>query len=873
MLVPLDQAAALGRRRIGGKALGLARLMERGLPVPPGVVIPVRAFREFLQHNGLWKSAQRLGRIPDPQRGRALRAAVLAADLPPALAAALRAQVPALGPDLVVRSSGVDEDAGDQSFAGLFHTEIGVAPGDPLELAVKRCWASAFDDRVLAYANRADGRTRLRSHRREGPGMALVVQRLVRARVSGVIFSVNAMTGSWRQMTVEACWGLGEALVGGHVVPDHYLVRRPRRLPGALQRLAARLRLEPLERSVQAQERELVLGPRGVEWQAVPAVRRDSPKLNDDELLHLCRLALRAEAQGGGPQDVEWAMDARGETWLVQSRPITSPPAPDRSARTLWTRRFIGERWSEPATPLGWSLVRPLLEHFIAYPRTTAARLGGDPSLRLIDGAPYINATVFRHLSFKLPGLPPPRFMMDMLPPDEERAWLTRFGGAPGVRVYAAILKETFDERRWRRFRWNPFTNHRSWEALEKLLVREVPRQVTPPPAATDPVRALERARAGMELARAYVKVHVTSLLFANLWYQVVEGMLAVLLGPGSERVAGEVLRCPEWNLTILTHHDLWQLAQRARELDADLSEVPAPGTPFADVFEAFIERHGHRSDASWEIMSPRWAEHPERVLALLRHSVDAGEADPRVRARELSAQGDRALAALLARIDDPVRRAGVRYLVQLTRRYLLLRENQRYHFDRLLFAVKRNYLVIGRWAVQQGALACAEDVRFLEADQVESLVAGRLEPQRARAEADRRGARFARQLERSPPDFLVDGQPVLAEKAGRRLTGLGTSPGVARGPVRVVADLEGAQRLRPGEILVARAVDPGWTPLFPVIEGLVLELGSQLSHGAVVAREYELPMVVNVRGATTLLEDGVEVVVDGARGLVWVHD
>ncbi len=870
LLLPIDRAASAGRRAIGGKAEGLARLAEQGLPVPPGFVIPVEAFRAFLRHQGLWRSARRLERAPDPQRARALRAAVRAASLPPELAAALRAAAPSLGPTLVVRSSGVDEDAGEQSWAGLFRTELGVRPGDALERAVLACWASAFEDRALAYAQQRRGRTT--RGRGRGPGMALVVQRLVRAEVSGVTFSVNAMTGSWRQMTVEACWGLGEALVGGHVVPDHYLVRRPRRLPRPLQRVAARLRLEPLERAVWPQERELVLRETGVGWRRVPEARQGRPKLSDDQLLALCRLALRAEALGGCPQDVEWALDASGEPWLLQSRPITTAPAPNRSARTLWTRRFIGERWSEPATPLGWSLVRPLLEHFIAYPRTTRAWLGGDPALCLVDGAPYINATVFRHLSFKLPGLPPPRFMMDMLPPAEERDWMARFAGAPGLRVYASILKETYDERRWRRFRWNPFTNHRAWDRLEAMLEREVPRQVEPPPADRDPQRALDRAGAGVELARAYVKVHVTSLLFANLWYQVVEGLLAVWLGPGSEGLASELLRGPEPNLTIRTNHELWELAQRARALGASFDALPAPGSPFGRELATFLGRHGHRSEASWEIMSPRWAEQPERVLALLRHSLEAGEGDPRERAHEAGARSERALERLLARVDHPLRRAALARLVRLTRAYLLLRENQRYHFDRLLFAVKRNYLLVGHWAVERGALERAEDVRFLLADQVEALVAGQLEPARARAEAGRRKERWERQRKLAPPDFLVDGQPVDTDGDGRRLSGLGTSPGLARGPVRVARDLEAAQALRPGEILVARAVDPGWTPLFPVAAGLVLELGSQLSHGAVVAREYGLPMVVNIRGATQQLEDGQQVVVDGARGLVWIH-
>ena len=860
-LVPLHEAAALGRRRVGGKALGLARLADRGLPVPPGFVIPVEEFRAFLKSAGLWRSARELARTPDPVRARALRGALLAAALPPVLAGALRHAAGSLGSLLVVRSSAIEEDAGEASWAGVFHTELGVAPGDALERAVLTCWASAFEERALAYGRR--GRT---------PGMALVVQRLVPARTAGVVFSVNALTGSWRQMTVEAVWGLGEGLVGGHLVPDHILVQRPRRLPEPLQRVAARVRLEVLEEATQLQERELVQISGGVAWAEVPTSRRATPKLSREQTLRLCRLALRTEALAGCPQDVEWAIDAAGEVWLLQARPITTPPEPPREARTLWTRRFIGERWSEPATPLGWSLVRPLLEHFIAYPRTSRAQLGGGPALRLFEGAPYINATVFRHLAFKLPGLPPPRFMMDMLPPDEERAWMRRFAARPGYRVYAGILRETWDERRWERFRWNPLTNHRAWDALQRRLEAEVPARVAPPPGDADPVRALARAEAGMELARDYVKVHVTSLLFANLWYQVVEGLLAAWLGAEGERLAPVVLRCPGENLTIATHHDLWALARRARAMGADLSEVPAPGSPFGHELAKFLDHHGHRSDASWEIMSPRWADRPERVLALMRRSLAADDEDPRARAQAQAQESAAALAVLRARATGPLQREVLTRLVDLTRAYLLLRENQRYHFDRLLWAVQRDFLVVGAWAAARGALQQADHVRFLEADELRALVEGRLEPAVARAEAEARAVRDACWRASTPPDFLVEDHALADEPQGPRLVGLGTSAGVARGPARILRDLSEAERLRPGEILVTRAVDPGWTPLFSVAAGLVLELGSQLSHGAVVAREYRLPMVVNVRGATTRLRTGQELTVDGRRGLVWVH-
>ncbi len=869
LLVPLEQAASLPRRRVGGKALGLARLVARGLPVPAGVVLPVEVFRDFLRRNGLWRSACDLARSGDPARSRALRASVESAPLPPGLSAELRRLGEQLGPWMAVRSSCVDEDGDEHSWAGVFRSELGVRPGPELELALRRCWASTFGERALAYAARQESPSRGSAR----PGMALVLQQLVRARCAGVAFSVNAMTGSWREMTVEAAWGLGEAVVGGHVVPDHYLVQRPRRLPEPLQRLAARVRLEVVEESVQPQQRWLVVGREGLGWRPVPRRRRRRRKLSRDQLMRVCRLALRAEALGRCPQDVEWALDRRGAVWLLQARPVTAPSAPYRVAESLWTRRFIGERWSEPATPLGWSLVRPLLEHFIAYPRTTDRFLGGGPSLRLVQGAPFINATVFRHLAFKLPGLPPPRFMMDMLPPEEERAWMARFAGPPGVRVYAAILRETFDERRWKRFRWNPFGNHKAWQELELRLEREVPARVAPPAGATDPVQALARAEAGMELAREYVKVHVTSLLFANLWYQLVGGLLAVWLGPQGASLATELLRCPEENLTIATHHDLWTLAQRAAELEVDLDVVPDPNSPFGRELESFLARHGHRSEASWEIMSPRWAEHPERVLSLLRHSVGADEADPRERAREQGRAGQRALRQLEELVQEPVRRRVLRYLVDLTRAYLLLRENQRYHFDRLLFAAKRNYLVVGQAACDRGVLHEPLDVRFLEADEVEALVRAELEAEQVRAlVAQRREQHLAWRAD-PPPDFLLGRELVpVPDEPGRRLQGLGTSPGVVRGRVRVAADLECAGRLQAGEILVARAVDPSWTPLFSVAGGLVLELGSQLSHGAVVAREYRLPMVVNLRGATQLLQDGQEVVVDGARGLVWLH-
>jgi pyruvate,water dikinase len=856
------------RERVGGKAVGLARLASRALPVPEGFVIPVSVFRDFLTSRGLLERAERACRSADPCALDALTKAVLASPLPEPLARRLGREASRLGPSLAVRSSGIQEDHRRASFAGLYHTALGVRP-DRLGAALLVCWSSAFNQEAISYARRAG----LDSV----PGMAVLVQRMIPARASGVVFTTNPLTGSYKEMIVEAVFGLGEALVSGKVVPDHYLVRRPRRLPSAVQRVAARVRLDVLDESVAEQERRLVLRDGVTVWEEVPEEERSLRKISRENLLRLCRLALRVEAVSGCPQDVEWVLSQDGKLVLLQARPVTASPGPIRGDGVLWTRRFIGERWNGPATPLGWSLIEPLLRHFIAYPETHARYLGNGEALRLLNGAPYINATVFRHLAFKLPGAPPPRFMMEMLPPEEERSWNDRFAAPPDFRVYASILGETWKERRWRRFRWNPLTNHLAWDAFEVRLERELPSLLEPlrGDVRLSGPEALTLAERGMELVRAYIKIHVTSLLFANLLYQIVGNLVRVWAGPEGENLARDLLCCPGRNLTVLVNQDIWRLARLARESEADLTHAPDPDSDFGLAFADLLARHGHRSDASWEIMSDRWVERPERVLDLLRRVLEGGaEEDPGLRANAQAAIAEAAVRRLATQVTPPLRRAFLLRAVDLTRKYLLLRENQRYHFDRLLYAIKRVYLAVGRGMVEAGLCEREGDVRLLRADEVAAWVEGSLPEARIRELLRVRAATLDRQSRLRPPDFLK-GDEVLptSEDASRRLSGLGASPGQARGQVRILRSLEEAGRLRKGEILVAPSIDPGWTPLLLSARGLILELGGQLSHGAVVAREYHLPAVVNVRNACLLFQDGMEVTIDGTRGKVWIHE
>lgn len=832
MILSLTELAAQDpralRRAVGGKAAGLAGLVAMGLPVPPAVVVPVEALQAHLTAAGLWAAAR---------RGEDLSEALAGTRMAPALSAALRAAVSTLGPAeellLAVRSSAVDEDQGAASFAGQYLTLLGVRPGPALDEAVLRCWASAWSPVAAAY-RQARGRKGIAA-----APMAVVVQRLVQPRCAGVMFTVNPANGSWRELVVEAAWGQGEAVVSGAVVPELHRVRRPRRTPRPVQRLLARARLEPIATTPGQQELRLRVDPRAARpellSEPLPVELKRRPCLEREELLRLCRLGLRVEGRLGGPADVEWALDEGGTAWVLQARPVTAGADVRRSGPALWTRRFVGERWTAPATPLGWSLMRELLEWFIAYPETSRRLLGGEAPTRLHRHAPYFNVTVFRHLAFKAPGFPPPRFMVELLPPDEERTWLRRRAQAPDLRVYASILSETLRERRWQRFRWNLFTNPRAWTALLPELDRALSELSAPIPHRAE---ALARTQACMGLARQYVKVHICSLLFANIWFQAAA---AALEADGMGALELDLLSPPEHSLTARVNRDLWRLGRGELAL------------------EDLLAAHGHRADGSWELFTPRWREEPAQALELA--GVAALGPDPEIAARVASQRAREALGRL---------RGPTAAVVRLARSYLALREDQRYAFDRITWAWKQAWL----WLEADAGLA----LRYLEQGEVRSLLDGELPRAHAqglieRRHAEREEERARRAAGDEPPTFLVGDEQAPDDLApGRVLEGTGISPGVATGPARILRSLGDAHRLRPGDILVTRATDPAWTPLFLNARGVVLELGGMLSHGAVLAREYRLPAVVNVAGATSVLQDGQTITVDGGSGRVWLR-
>ncbi len=836
--IPLVEIAESDIDVCGGKAVGLALLVRKKLPVPEGFVLPVGCFESLARGADIDLNTTKLSEI---------REAIGDMKFPEELLESVLREARLLGfggggensVRLAVRSSAVDEDASDHSFAGQYLSVLNVVDQAGLIQAILSCWASWFSDGAAVYRRRSGVRS-------EKFGMAVIVQRLVDSYKSGVMFTINPHSGSWNEMVVEAVHGQAEAVVSGAVSADRYIFRRPKIRRGrSLNRVSARVRVEEVSSDVVEQLRELLPSEDGgLVWSEVANPRER--KLSREDSAKLARIGLRIERMTGLPQDIEWAQNSRGEFFLLQSRAITSTPLKRPPDEVLWTRRFFGERWSGVASPMGWSITDDLLRWFVEYPLTSKRFLGDSEPTRLIMGRPYFNVTVFRHLMFKFPSAPPPRFILEFFPPEEERRWLRRRAAAPNFLLYGYIFFETFQDKRWRRFRWNPLSNHKVWDEYASSLDGKI---VGITSHNKEPISDVESS---IELMREYIKIHIISLMYANILYQLAESVVP-------EHLRDQILVCNTDNKTVQVNRDLWELS-RLNNLDDK--------TQFKSAFNNFIELHGHRSSAnSWEVFSTRWCDDPDAVKRLLG-STGSALSSATLPNKELDSSQVEAAMSELDSNHGLIKRVWVRRLVKLTQRYLQLREDQRYEFDKVLLATNRALLRVGveLFGDDSGL------IEWLKWSEAKSGLLGSvsIEALKQTAEARRdEWSNFEKGVE--PPTFYVGDEPLDVTPSSGALKGLGISPGRHTGRVCILSSPEQVDDLRAGDVLVTTSTDPGWTPLFAVAGAVVMEMGSMLSHGAVVAREYGLPAVVNVSGVTKKLINGEIITVDGSRGVILV--
>jgi len=839
------------RQLIGPKAASLCTLRRLGVKVPPCFFVTTVAFGEHLDANGLHPQiAARLDKMPAAIEE--IRQLMARASLTDSLRERIAAAYARLGAAVVaVRSSATAEDLPGHSFAGQYETILGVESLEECLDAIKRCWASLWIERAYEYRRR-------NGIDHQQVEMAIIVQQQIEPEAAGVAFTVDPVTGSRTRIVIESCRGLGEALVSGQVQPDRIVLRKKN--------------LEPIRQSLVANE----------------------PSLDLKSAQRLARRVRRLERRLGCPQDVEWAI-RDGTLWFLQARPITAiPPEKPWEDRQVWTNVNLGEVAPDVMTPMTHSVIMLMFEPLFAPVfQLFGADAYKNPPAGLVAGRVYFN------INTSLAAARP------FVSPAKAAALNSAFGGEQ-IRGFELgefdICEEDLPDLG---FRWPRYIL--SWPRLVCDLIAhrsgKADRFMADFKTRNDAVARFDSdAATAKELTRM-----VTQTLYENM-------KDCTLLYFWSGSVAAGVLRkaCQDWlgdrdqaiGYRLLTAQggmadaeaalDLWRLAALAHEDEATEAALLADGAwdtipprlapmdhgrRFLTAWDRFMATHGQHCHNELEFISPRWAEMPDYILGLLQgylRSID--RANPLEKQRQLAEERQQLTEQCCRKLRNPIRRRLFNWSLRRTQKLTRDRENWKNEAVRLFAGFRRIFLALGERLRQRGILTDREDIFFLEIAEVEPVVQGQAGFDVRQRIAQRR-AEYEWNRAQTPPPVVVgrfDPQKHIASQIDttvKVLKGIAVSPGVATGKARVITRTDDGQHVEPGEILVAPVTNPAWTPYFLPAAGVVMDMGGVLSHGAIIAREYGIPAVVNVGPASKIIQTGQTIRVDGDRGVVTILD
>ena len=813
----------------GGKATALARLAAAELPVPRWFTVTPAALTASLGARSIDEELASLAPAPE-------------------VATAITQALAAFPADTIfaVRSSAVDEDGAEHSFAGQLESFLNV-PVAEVGARVADVWRSGFTERVRAYR-------RERGLVGDPASPAVLVQQMVAAEAAGVAFSADPVSGRRGVAVVSAVRGLGDVLVSGEVDADTYHVAREGRIVSASY------------------------------------VKAEAPVLRDVEADAVATLARRAEAYFGRPQDIEWAQ-AGGALYLLQSRPITTlaaRPDPDGALR-IWDNSNIAESYGGITTPLTFTFARRAYEEvyrqFCRILRVPEKRIDESAEtfrcmIGMLRGRVYYNLGSWYRVLALLPGYQVNRGFMEQMMGVKEPLPAEALPTLPPAGFWAKLRDGLNLSGSIAGLLWNHWTMNRQirrfYERLRVALAE--PR----PPLAE--MRADELAAHYRDLERQLLTRWDAPLVndfLAMIFYGVLRkqcekwcdspgGTLAnELIREQGGIISAEPARRMKELAALAAPHEPLLAALRAGDLVAVRRAAPPE---FRRGLEDYLQKFGDRCLDELKLESPTLHDDAATLL-----------------------QGIAALAAVPARSAPPApsslpplptgwRGIIFRWVLRQARARVRDRENLRFERTRLFGRVRRIFVELGRRCHADGLLAEPRDIFYLTLEEALGFCDGTSATTDLRGLVALRQAEFERWRQRPAPsdrcetrgtvnhahDFL-DERPAVTSAApitGEERKGLGCCPGFVRGKVRVIRDPRGAT-LEPGEILVAERTDPGWVLLFPSASGLLVERGSLLSHSAIVSRELSLPGIVSLAGLTSWLQTGDTVEMNGSTGVV----
>ncbi len=830
---PLEEVAGDDISAVGGKAAHLGELISAGFSVPTGFVITAEAFRAHYPN---------VSRESKPAALRELHSDLLAS-----LDKQFTATFTNPNETIAVRSSAIGEDSAGHSFAGQ-HATYYYIRREGLGKAVVDCWLSLWNEAALAYRthNEALGPALDTDEGNGDFAMAVIIQRMVQADRSGVCFSKDPTGQRPDDCLIEATWGLGAALVDGRVSPDSYFVNADGEITHSR---TGRKRYKVAEN---------LTDPDGHRLEPVPIHKQCIATLSPTDVADIATLSRSAEELFGTPQDVEWAFE-NGRLFALQSRAITASmeltPEPISIDGSWVLFKPLAENFHEPMTPMTVDLFRRILP----------------PMGRFVGGRYYLNLEQMRLLMpFELSDAELAELLLMRGSVSQMRINWKKLPTALGLLVFAYLT--------------NGITWHRTANmqlhtlARFERLAREIrdDTQISPPEAlrhlflGSNPFEPIGRYafQANLSAVRYFGLLGLLKMLLTRFVPDFNHGLVNQLCAGREDMLSKQMVEHIKQLASIARddetlHHTLLNTAPF--DIQQTVAQL-ALDHPFVVEFESFLNKYGHRCVKEMDLSAPRWREDTTSVLGMVRNYLKAETINrPDAHGLRLAA-----LDELHQAVPKRWQRRILDYLIERIRFYVTMRENTR-HYHTMSFDTARHKLKqLEAQMIQARRLRCADDIFFLTWDEAQELEREVIDWPTAEALIRQRRRRYLCASRNLPPATINIDLPASSPQPDDSvLSGQCACPGYAEGIARVIFDPTLGADLEPGEILIAPYTDPAWTPLFPIAGAIVVEVGSYLSHAGTVAREYQIPCLVDVRGCVSRIRNGQRLKVFASDGRV----
>lgn len=850
---------------IGNKGASLVRLYQGGFNVPPAAFVPTSVLTRLNINQTFAQFVEKLNADPLSEIESscdAIRANILAQRLPPNLIESIQRFIGSYPQfRFAVRSSGTLEDMADSSFAGLYVSLLNRQTLEEIVDAIRTCWASLFGPRVITYC-------RERSLAINELAMGVVIQQMIPAERSGVSFSVNPTEGHDTQVVTEACWGLGEALVSGQINPNQYIYDWHQEAE--------------LKRHIPEQTHQLVGNDTAPFVTQIELDASTQAVLSPSEVKTISQLTVDVQRLYGHPIDIEWAI-ANGNTYLLQARPITSIRY--TGSDTEWTTADFkdGGVSSTVCTPFMWSLYDFIWERTMpAYLEQTRLISSSGSTLwgKMFFGRPYWNLGAVKSGLKRLPGFCERDF-------DESLGIEVVYDGlghVTGTNLKSIIVGMNVLYKLNRSFK-NQLIFCQTYLPNQLNILQQLDKH-EPSLWPTEKLFAFYPQLIETEYWRS-------ESAYFNLIYDNsnVSTLFKDFFDPIQQRNPNVNYLEMISGLTNLSHlkqnQSLWEVTQLLREdattlnywKSTTLDEITTHWLQATDVpghkcVAQHIECFKHNSLRELDITIPRYGEDPRPVFESIQQILRSPQNESSMQL--VHKQQQRYLKArqqFLDAIPFWKRRKAARKLEQL-RTFLWWREELRDLSTRMYYQVRRFTLILADRLVDINWFEKPDDIFFIPVTDILSILRNQTSPKVIQKMIAQNRCYYDSFRHYQPPNEIGERYTIvrsLAKSSDDHLHGIGCSPGIIEGTAKVVADIFAADRIEAGDILITRFTDPGWTPKFSLLSGVVTETGGMLSHAAVISREYGIPAVLAVNNATERIRDGSRIRVDGNLGTVEV--